>query len=169
MECTFCSAVYQHKGPAYYAHISGHLREVSLAALPQTIEDTDDDSESSHATSSISYLGEVPKSDDQYLPLPIRGSHESPWVDGDMGSEEESPVARSPPLKTAHNGMFGDNAPNIEIDLDSIIDRLLEVRGSPPGRQVQLLEMEIEYLCEQAREIFMSQPILLELDSPLKV
>jgi len=56
-----------------------------------------------------------------------------------------------------------------EADLDSIIDRLLEVRGSRPGKQVQLLEAEIRYLCTKAREIFISQPILLELEAPIKV
>jgi hypothetical protein len=56
-----------------------------------------------------------------------------------------------------------------DVDLDSIIDRLLEVRGSRPGKQVQLLEAEIRYLCTKAREIFISQPILLELEAPIKV
>ena len=56
-----------------------------------------------------------------------------------------------------------------DVDLDSIIDRLLEVRGSRPGKQVQLLEQEIRYLCTKAREIFISQPILLELEAPIKV
>ena len=56
-----------------------------------------------------------------------------------------------------------------EVDLESIIDRLLEVRGSRPGKQVQLLETEIRYLCTKAREIFISQPILLELEAPIKV
>ncbi|KAB8206888.1 Metallo-dependent phosphatase-like protein [Aspergillus parasiticus] len=56
-----------------------------------------------------------------------------------------------------------------EVDLDSIIDRLLEVRGSRPGKQVQLLESEIRYLCTKAREIFISQPILLELEAPIKI
>lgn len=56
-----------------------------------------------------------------------------------------------------------------DVDLDSIIDRLLEVRGSRPGKQVQLLETEIRFLCTKAREIFISQPILLELEAPIKV
>jgi serine/threonine-protein phosphatase PP1 catalytic subunit len=50
-----------------------------------------------------------------------------------------------------------------DVDLDSIIDRLLE------GKQVQLLETEIRYLCTKSREIFISQPILLELEAPIKV
>ena len=56
-----------------------------------------------------------------------------------------------------------------DVDLDSIIDRLLEVRGSRPGKQVQLLETEIRYLCTMRGEIFISQPILLELEAPIKV
>jgi serine/threonine-protein phosphatase PP1 catalytic subunit len=43
------------------------------------------------------------------------------------------------------------------------------VRGSRPGKQVQLLESEIRHLCTKAREIFISQPILLELEAPIKV
>ncbi|CEI92052.1 Putative Serine/threonine-protein phosphatase [Rhizopus microsporus] len=57
----------------------------------------------------------------------------------------------------------------IEGDVDSIISRLLEVRGSRPGKQVQLGENEIRYLCQKSREIFMNQPILLDLEAPIKV
>jgi serine/threonine-protein phosphatase PP1 catalytic subunit len=55
------------------------------------------------------------------------------------------------------------------FDVDAIIDRLLEVRGSKPGRAVQLSEAEIRELCHRSREIFISQPILLELEAPIKV
>lgn len=56
-----------------------------------------------------------------------------------------------------------------EVDLDSIVDRLLAVRGSRPGKHVQLQEHEVKYLCTKAREIFIQQPILLELEAPIKV
>lgn len=55
------------------------------------------------------------------------------------------------------------------FDIDAIIDRLLEVRGSKPGRAVQLSEAEIRELCYRSREIFISQPILLELEAPIKI
>ena len=55
------------------------------------------------------------------------------------------------------------------FDIDTIIDRLLEVRGSKPGRAVQLSEAEIRELCYRSREIFISQPILLELEAPIKI
>ncbi|KAJ6565936.1 serine/threonine-protein phosphatase PP2A catalytic subunit [Mycena vulgaris] len=57
----------------------------------------------------------------------------------------------------------------IEIDLDSVIDKLLEVRGNRPGKSVKLQEYEIQYLCAKAREIMITQPILLELEAPIKV
>ena len=56
-----------------------------------------------------------------------------------------------------------------DLDVDSIIERLLEVRGSRPGRQVNLTESEVKALCTKAREIFMSQPVLLELEAPIKI
>ncbi|KAG1143044.1 hypothetical protein G6F37_007156 [Rhizopus arrhizus] len=57
----------------------------------------------------------------------------------------------------------------LDVNVDSIIERLLEVRGTRPGKQVQLGENEIRYLCLTAREICMSQPILLDLEAPIKI
>jgi hypothetical protein len=45
----------------------------------------------------------------------------------------------------------------------------IPVRGNRPGKPVQLAEYEIKYLCTKAREIFISQPILLELEAPIKI
>lgn len=46
---------------------------------------------------------------------------------------------------------------------------LFSVRGARPGKNVQLTEAEIRGLCLKSREIFLSQPILLELEAPLKI
>lgn len=56
-----------------------------------------------------------------------------------------------------------------EINVDEIIDKLLEVRGARPGKNVVLTESEIRGLCHASREIFMEQPILLELEAPIKI
>jgi hypothetical protein len=53
--------------------------------------------------------------------------------------------------------------------LDDIIHRLLEVRETRPGKQVQLTEAEIRQLCLSAKTIFMQQPGLLELEAPIKI
>lgn len=46
---------------------------------------------------------------------------------------------------------------------------LFPVRGARPGKAVQLAEHEIRSLCIKSREMFLSQPILLELEAPLKI
>uniref|UniRef100_A0ACB8G0J3 Serine/threonine-protein phosphatase PP1-gamma catalytic subunit A n=1 Tax=Sphaerodactylus townsendi TaxID=933632 RepID=A0ACB8G0J3_9SAUR len=53
------------------------------------------------------------------------------------------------------------------IDLPTVF--CCVVRGSKPGKNVQLQENEIRGLCLKSREIFLSQPILLELEAPLKI
>ncbi|KAH3845849.1 hypothetical protein DPMN_088139 [Dreissena polymorpha] len=56
-----------------------------------------------------------------------------------------------------------------ELNVDSLISRLLEVRGCRPGKIVQMTEAEVRGLCLKSREIFLQQPILLELEAPLKI
>uniref|UniRef100_A0A5F8A208 Serine/threonine-protein phosphatase n=1 Tax=Macaca mulatta TaxID=9544 RepID=A0A5F8A208_MACMU len=56
-----------------------------------------------------------------------------------------------------------------KLNIDSIIQPLLEVKGSKPGKFVQLQENEVRGLCLKSREIFLNQPILLELEAPLKI
>jgi hypothetical protein len=53
--------------------------------------------------------------------------------------------------------------------LDDIIRRLTEVRSARPGKQVQLSEAEIKQLCVASRDIFLQQPVLLELEAPIKI
>ena len=56
-----------------------------------------------------------------------------------------------------------------DINIDEFITRLQEVRGGRPGRTVNMTENEIKALCIKSREIFLQQPILLELEAPLKI
>eukprot|EP00388_Colpodella_angusta_P010567 GDKJ01027468.1.p1 GENE.GDKJ01027468.1~~GDKJ01027468.1.p1 ORF type:complete len:303 (+),score=58.44 GDKJ01027468.1:49-957(+) len=58
---------------------------------------------------------------------------------------------------------------SVDIDLDLILEKLLEVRGGRPGRPVQLTEQDIRGLCLKAREVFLSQSMLLELEAPIKI
>lgn len=57
----------------------------------------------------------------------------------------------------------------VEINVDNIIEKLLSVRNSKVPKQVNLLEGEIKGLCHKSKEIFMQQPIFLELEAPLKI
>ena len=45
----------------------------------------------------------------------------------------------------------------------------ISVRGSRPGKTVQMTEAEVRGLCLKSRELFLQQPILLELEAPLKI
>merc|ERR1719287_239028 len=53
--------------------------------------------------------------------------------------------------------------------VDVIIDKLLSVRGARPGKQVDLSEAEIKMLCLRSRDLLISQPMLLELEAPIKI
>jgi len=55
------------------------------------------------------------------------------------------------------------------LHLNTLTHPSLTVRGNRPGKPVQLQEYEIKYLCTKAREIFITQPILLELEAPIKI
>merc|ERR1712070_1085164 len=57
----------------------------------------------------------------------------------------------------------------MDLSVESIIAKLLEVRGQRPGKAVNLTEHEIRWLCTSAREVFMTQSILLELEAPIKI
>lgn len=41
--------------------------------------------------------------------------------------------------------------------------------SSRPGKQVNLTEQEVRGLCLKSRDIFINQPILLELEAPIKI
>ncbi|PIK38538.1 putative serine/threonine-protein phosphatase PP1-alpha catalytic subunit-like [Apostichopus japonicus] len=46
---------------------------------------------------------------------------------------------------------------------------MVYLRNRPSKSSVQLTEQEVRGLCLKSREIFLSQPILLELEAPLKI
>ncbi|KAI1844548.1 hypothetical protein JX265_001533 [Neoarthrinium moseri] len=57
-----------------------------------------------------------------------------------------------------------------EIDLDDFIKRLLDAAYTGKvTKSVCLKNAEIVAICQQAREVFLSQPALLELDAPVKI
>jgi hypothetical protein len=62
--------------------------------------------------------------------------------------------------------------PTTEPSLESVISitqRLLGLRGSPPGTLCSLSESEIKILCAKAKPVLLSQPMLLELEAPIKI
>ncbi len=61
-----------------------------------------------------------------------------------------------------------NNAPD-ESWIDGIIDNLLSARNKKPGTPVDISVQDATNLCNQAREVLLSQPMLLELGAPIKI
>ena len=55
------------------------------------------------------------------------------------------------------------------MNADSIIEKLLSVRGNKPGKQVDLKEDEIKFLIDKSLPIIKEQKMLVELEAPLHV
>ena len=51
------------------------------------------------------------------------------------------------------------------LDVDAIINQMI----NSGGRNVKIREKDISLLCKITREIFMEQPVFLELEAPIKI
>jgi serine/threonine-protein phosphatase PP1 catalytic subunit len=74
----------------------------------------------------------------------------------------------APPLHHAPDA----TPPVVRADMEPVINitqRLLGLRGSPPGTLASLAEQEIKLLCQRVRPVLLAQPMLLELEAPLKI
>ncbi|GAX27752.1 hypothetical protein FisN_13Hu147 [Fistulifera solaris] len=70
------------------------------------------------------------------------------------------PTVRPDTASTTRSGME---------DIESVTNRLLGLRGLPPGTLATLSEHEIKRLCAHVRPILLQQPMLLELEAPMQV
>ncbi len=79
---------------------------------------------------------------------------------------------RSKERNTASLGKMmrqNNNAPPDESWIDGMIDNLLSARNKKPGTPVDISLQDATTLCNQAREVLLSQPMLLELGAPIKI
>lgn len=129
-------------------------------------------------------------------PLRIRFTHKTSTRDKRRRGEELQSHETSTPYQeeaAESHGIVVTRFDSIEFDLpfqnlnspaspspfSSIVRRspllfctpllFVQVRGKRPGKTVNLTEGEIRGLCLKSREIFISQPILLELEAPIKI
>mmetsp|Transcript_73368 Transcript_73368/g.141924 ORF Transcript_73368/g.141924 Transcript_73368/m.141924 type:complete len:305 (+) Transcript_73368:44-958(+) len=56
-----------------------------------------------------------------------------------------------------------------ELKLDEIIGKCIENIGQKPGKMIQTADGQLRALCNTAREVFLGQSTLLELEAPLKI
>ena len=52
---------------------------------------------------------------------------------------------------------------------DSILEKLLSVRGSKPGRIVDLKEEEIKYLVDKSTVLMKEDRMLVDIEAPVKI
>ncbi|KAK5992821.1 Serine/threonine-protein phosphatase PP-Z [Cladobotryum mycophilum] len=83
-----------------------------------------------------------------------------------------NPVHKTPSVSSDKN----DSTTNVamaeikDMDLDDYIKRLLDAAyAGKVTKSVCLKNAEIVAICQRAREVFLSQPALLELDAPVKI
>jgi serine/threonine-protein phosphatase PP1 catalytic subunit len=55
------------------------------------------------------------------------------------------------------------------MDVDSIMNQLLSVKGNKPGKQVDLKEEEIKFLIDKSLQISKEQKMLVDLEAPIHV
>lgn len=55
------------------------------------------------------------------------------------------------------------------LDIDVVLGKLLKAKDQKPGTRVNLGEGVIRALCMVAREVFMSQPMLIEIGGPVNI
>ncbi|RSH91257.1 serine/threonine protein phosphatase Pzh1 [Saitozyma podzolica] len=102
-------------------------------------------------------------------PMPSSPTGASPLITG-AGNRDSATLAPGAALTaTVSRGSIGGSSTQV-LDVDNMIGRLLEagysgkVTKSPP-----LKNAEIHAVCMAAREVFLSQPTLIELSPPVKI
>ncbi len=88
---------------------------------------------------------------------------EGEWCCQNCGISRSSSLNSIPYLSIR---LFTSPSPPFHLRFSSISHT---VRGSKPGKIVNLTIEEITYLCQTSRSVFLSQPILLELEAPIKI
>jgi serine/threonine-protein phosphatase PP1 catalytic subunit len=78
-----------------------------------------------------------------------------------------APPSDNPAAETPNPS--GSGVTLLSDPVDVIIDKLLSVRGARPGKTVDLSEAEVKMLCLRSRDLLISQPMLLELEAPIKI
>lgn len=92
-------------------------------------------------------------------------------------SKVDAPTHSTAVVQQHHHSNLRTHHPESTVPISSpdlapifaITDRLLGLRGSPPGTNASLAEHEIKLLCQRARPILLQQSMLLELEAPIKI
>lgn len=151
-------------------HLAAHMEEISLFVLPNNSEVDDD-------TNSNNVMGtDTQESGDKRETSPLSSLQFSDIARSDrdaLEGEGSIPYVQSPTeslsdgVNVVTNEETGSRTSVPSLDL--ILGKLLDVVSGTRMLRTTLFRPEIEYICVKAKDIFMSQPVLLEIEAPLKV
>ncbi|KAM0786701.1 hypothetical protein ACM66B_002144 [Microbotryomycetes sp. NB124-2] len=98
-------------------------------------------------------------------------SAQSPATAAGSSSVPATPTtATGPPTQYLSTSPSASSKPNQMFDIDDMIARLLDTGYSGKvSKSVCLKNAEITAICQTAREVFLSQPTLIELSPPVKI
>ncbi|CAM9641177.1 unnamed protein product [Ascophyllum nodosum] len=67
----------------------------------------------------------------------------------------------------------GEASPHVEVDIDAVVEdcisKLMSVKSMRPGTEVALPGNDIAIVVKRAREVFLAQPMLLEVRCPINI
>ncbi|KAL2020714.1 hypothetical protein VTK56DRAFT_8014 [Thermocarpiscus australiensis] len=127
------------------------------------------DVSAAQASGEVDHVSDQPPSGATNTGLPAQQPGQSILV---RREDAPNPVSDPPPLEAAkEEAASGIAMSDIkDIDLDDFIKRLLDAAyAGKVTKSVCLKNAEITAICHRARELFLSQPALLELDAPVKI
>ncbi|KAL3958778.1 hypothetical protein ACCO45_006940 [Purpureocillium lilacinum] len=128
------------------------------------------DVSAAQASGEVDHVSDQPPSANASLTTHMQAPGQPILVKRDQTTNtiQESPSMDSP-ARTDSNGNVGMSEIK-DIDLDDFIKRLLDAGyAGKVTKGVCLKNAEIVAICQRAREVFLSQPALLELDAPVKI
>jgi len=64
---------------------------------------------------------------------------------------------------------MGDMTNTNDFNIDTLLEKLHEVRMQKPGKNVNITLNEINTLISMAKSIFAEQPIFLEIEAPINI
>ncbi|KAJ5642412.1 hypothetical protein N7490_006412 [Penicillium lividum] len=143
------------------SHIPGNFSKHSSSGSPVTIDQNASNEKTSQLSEESSHRSDIPLSENSPPGVP--------------GATNES-ILRKYNQLNLETLIWDDSSrdrTNTErstiFDLDGMISRLLNVGKSRPEKSLCLSEDDILSICSAARNLFLSQPILLELNAPLNI
>ncbi|KAG0051495.1 hypothetical protein BGZ83_003616 [Gryganskiella cystojenkinii] len=109
------------------------------------------------------------------LTIPVNGAPSSyyskspPLSPRSSSANGSRSLELSPTSRLSFLGTASDKS-NKGMDIDDLISRLLDAGYSGKvAKNICLSNKEIVFICQQAREVFLSQPTLIELNAPVKI